>query len=71
MSATPARAARQDVKPCDCAAYPFPHRRDNWCRIEEDGNDRDDHDDERELRDADNTARARDCNAERNLGRWA
>lgn len=68
MIPAPATVSRQTVLPCDCAAHPFPHRRDNWCRIEEDGNDRDD---VRELRDADNAERAADCRAESRVGVWA
>lgn len=54
-------------EPCVCPVYNFPHRRDNFCRIEEDGNDRDD---VREMLDADNRERAQDCNAEARQGRW-
>jgi hypothetical protein len=54
-------------QPCTCILWPFPHRRTNECRVEEDGNDRDD---KRELRDADNAERARDCRAEAARGSW-
>jgi hypothetical protein len=58
--------SRADKRPvCTCPVYNFPHHRDNFCRIEEDGTDRDD------VREQDNADRARDCQAEANAGRMS
>lgn len=59
----------RDKRPvCTCPVYNFPHHRDNFCRLEEDGTEDDGRSEEQELRDADNAERAADCRAEAH--RW-